>query len=70
MKSILMLSAAVISGMAAALPVIRDGSVTFSQDVATGRVTIGYTLDGDPGVVTVDVLTNGVSKISAVSAAT
>ena len=61
MKSILMLSAAVISGMAAALPVIRDGSVTFSQDVATGRVTIGYTLDGDPGVVTVDVLTNGVS---------
>jgi formylglycine-generating enzyme required for sulfatase activity len=61
MKSILMLAAAVISGMAAALPVIRDGSVTFSQDAATGRVTIGYTLDGDPGVVTVDVLTNGVS---------
>jgi formylglycine-generating enzyme required for sulfatase activity len=61
MKSILMLAAAVISGMAAALPVIRDGSVTFSQEAATGRVTIGYTLDGDPGVVTVDVLTNGVS---------
>lgn len=45
----------------AASPVIRDGSVTFSQDPSTRRVTIGYELQGAPAIVTVDILTNGVS---------
>ena len=46
---------------ACALPTVQPESVTFTQDEATGKVTIGYTLEGDPGVVTVDVTTNGVS---------
>lgn len=36
-------------------------SVTFSQNTATRLVTIGYTLEEADAVVTVDVLTNGVS---------
>lgn len=54
-----------VSGLAlslmAASPVIRDGSVTFSQDPSTRKVTIGYELQGAPAIVTVDILTNGVS---------
>ena len=56
-----MVAAACGALAAYALPLVRQDSVTFSQDEATGKVTIGYTLEGDPGVVTVDVLTNGVS---------
>lgn len=41
-------------------PVIREGSVTVSQD-RSRKVTITYALDGAPAVVTVDVLTNGFS---------
>ena len=45
----------------AATPVIRADSVTFSQNATTRFVTIGYTLEDADAVVTVDVLTNGVS---------
>ena len=41
-------------------PVIREGSVTVSQD-RSRKVTITYALDDAPAIVTVDVLTNGVS---------
>ena len=52
------LSAAALS---AATPSIRTDSVTVSQNADTRLVTIGYTLEGADAVVTVDVLTNGVS---------
>ena len=61
MKKSIMAFFAVAAGVAFALPTVKEGSVTLSQDAATGHVTIGYTLEGDPGVVTLDVLTNGVS---------
>ena len=44
----------------AAVPVITPGSVTLSQS-SSRRVTIGYELTGEPAVVTIDILTNGVS---------
>ena len=43
----------------AAAPVVRENSVTMSQ--SGGLVTIGYTLEGEAGIVTVDIQTNGVS---------
>ena len=61
MKKTMMIAMSVIAAAASALPVIKNDSVSIVQDAATGRVTIGYTLTGDPGVVTLDVLTNGVS---------
>ena len=49
---------------AAALPEIREGSVTMTQ--ADDRtVTISYTLDGAPAIVTVDIHTNGVPLTGA-----
>lgn len=45
----------------AAAPVIRENSVSFAQDPASRLVTVTYTLDEDPGIITFDVLTNGVS---------
>ncbi len=45
----------------AAAPIVRKQSVTFYQDPASRLVKVGYTLDDDPGIVTIDVLTNGVS---------
>ena len=44
-----------------AQPVVETGSVTIAQDPDTRQVTIGYTLSGEPGVVTLDIRTNGVS---------
>ena len=44
-----------------AAPVIRENSVSFAQDPATRLVSVTYTLDEDPGIITFDVLTNGVS---------
>ena len=61
MKKTMMIAMSVIAAAASALPVIKNDSVSIVQDAATGRVAIGYTLTGDPGVVTLDVLTNGVS---------
>ena len=49
------------SALVAATPVIKADSVTFSQNSTTRLVTIGYTLEETNAVVTVDVLTNGVS---------
>ena len=49
------------SALVAATPVIKAGSVRFSQNADTRLVTIGYTLEDADAVVTVDVLTNGVS---------
>jgi len=40
-------------------PVVSN--VTVSQDAVTRKVTVGYTLSGAPGIVTFDVLTNGVA---------
>ena len=48
-----------IATVATAEPVIKTGSVTMSQ--SNGTVTIGYELESEPGVVTVDIQTNGVS---------
>ena len=45
----------------AATPNIDRNSVTMSQDPLTREVKISYTLSGAPGIVTVDILTNGVS---------
>ena len=50
--------------VALAIPEIREGSVTMTQ--ADDRtVTISYTLDGAPAIVTVDILTNGVPLTGA-----
>ena len=60
MKRLFLICTVVAGSALAASPSIRDGSVSFQQD--SGRnVTIGYVLDGTPAVVTVDILTNGVS---------
>ena len=60
-KSILSLFALfAASTLLAATPAIRSETVTFSQD-ATRLVTIGYTLEDADAIITVDVLTNGVS---------
>ena len=56
-----LLAAFAASALVAATPVIKADSVTFSQNTATRLVTIGYTLEEADAVVTVDVLTNGVS---------
>ncbi|MBR2839382.1 MAG: formylglycine-generating enzyme family protein [Kiritimatiellae bacterium] len=45
----------------AAAPVVREGSVKIERDGNSSRWLISYVLDGDPAVVTLDVLTNGVS---------
>ena len=61
MKRISLICAmAAASAAFATVPTIRDGSVTFHQE-ASRHVKIGYVLDGTPAVVTVDILTNGVS---------
>jgi len=59
---VLSLSAALlcVGTLKAAMPSIAEDSVTYSQD-DTRLVTIGYTLADANAVVTVDVLTNGVS---------
>ena len=45
----------------AEMPAIPEQSVRFSQDSLNRLVTISYTLENAPAIVTVDVLTNGVS---------
>ena len=45
----------------AAAPVVRNGSVTISQNASSRLVTVGYALDEAPGIVTVDFRTNDVS---------
>ena len=53
------LSIALATGVALAVPVVSN--VSLSQDPATRLVTVDYTLSGGPAIVTLDVLTNGVS---------
>ena len=61
-KNFLMVSCMALSaGTLSAAPVVRESSVTFTQGQNAASVTIGYVLDGDPAVVTVDIQTNGVS---------
>ena len=61
MKKTAVLAACVLGAMACgADPGIED--VTFSQDVSSLQATVTYALTGDePAIVTLDVLTNGVS---------
>jgi len=56
-----LLAALAATALHAATPSIKADSVTFSQNSTTRLVTIGYTLEETDAVVTVDVLTNGVS---------
>ena len=56
-----LLAAFAAPALVAGTPVIKAGSVTFSQNSATRLVTVGYTQEETDAVVTVDVLTNGVS---------
>ena len=49
-------------GVAAATPEIQDGSVVLSPSGGSGRmVSVRYVLAGAEGIVTADLLTNGVS---------
>ena len=62
MMSVLLSVAATFTGWA--IPEIRQGSVSMVQD-ASRKITITYTLDTAPAVVTVDILTNGVPLTGA-----
>ena len=62
MKSILFLaSIASSASLMATLPTITANSVTMTQDQSSRLVTISYTLQDAPAIVTVDIQTNGVS---------
>ena len=58
-KNIVALVAAGCASGLFAMPSVSNVSMT--QDQASGVVTIGYRLGGEPAVITLDVLTNGVS---------
>lgn len=51
----------VATGAFAAAPTVDRSTVRMVQDPLTRDVRIAYTLSGAPGIVTVDILTNGVS---------
>jgi formylglycine-generating enzyme required for sulfatase activity len=57
--SIILSFAAMSASMMTAEPVVSN--VTLAQDQSTRKVTITYSLSQEPGIVTVDILTNGVS---------
>ena len=61
MKRILLSLSAAVSLSAFALPTVRTDSVTISQNTSSRVVTVNYYLENEPGIVTVDFLTNGVS---------
>ena len=46
---------------AGAAPVVKESSVTMTQDAASHLVTINYELKNEPAIITVDIQTNGVS---------
>lgn len=58
-KAVLGVCAVMATAAVTAEPVVSD--VTFEQDPASRRVTITYSLSDEPAIVTVDILTNGVS---------
>ena len=62
MRMILLFAAAIAAGFTspASVPVVVPGSVTVSQE-RSRRVTIGYDLADQAAIVTIDILTNGVS---------
>ena len=62
MRNILLFAAAIAAGLTsqASVPVVVPGSVTVSQE-RSRRVTIGYDLADQAAIVTIDILTNGVS---------
>ena len=62
MRKILLFAAAIAAGFTspASVPVVVPGSVTVSQE-RSRRVTIGYDLADQAAIVTIDILTNGVS---------
>ena len=60
-KTLISMIAAAAGGYAfASVPVITPGSVTFRQE-SNRRVVVGYDLETEAAIVTVDILTNGVS---------
>lgn len=60
-KVICMMLTAGLSGSLLAMPSVSD--VTIAQDSATRRVTVTYKMAaGDPGIVTLDICTNGLSS--------
>ena len=62
MKTIMTLASTLATGsLLAATPVITENSVTMTQDASTRTVTITYTLEDAPAIVTLDIQTNGVS---------
>ena len=60
----LCLATAVFTLASPAVPEIRDGTVSMEQGVDR-TVTIRYTLDNGPAIITVDILTNGVPLTGA-----
>lgn len=58
-KSLAASAALVSASTAFAVPTVSD--VTLAQEQSTRKVTITYKLGAEPGIVTVDILTNGVS---------
>lgn len=56
----LMTAAVATVAFSGAAPVVQDSSVTLEQK-ASREVKIGYVLEGEPAIVTVDIQTNGVS---------
>ena len=61
MKSSAFLLALLPAFTTVAAPKITDQSVVKTSDVSSSRLKLEYTLQGEPAVVTVDFLTNGVS---------
>ena len=62
MKTILMTVAGMTAMVAgASAPVVKTSSVTMTQNRSSRLVTINYTLEEEPAIVTVDIQTNGVS---------
>ena len=56
--------AGVVSGLAfaaVASPAIKDGSVIMTQPEGSRKVVIAYELQNEPAIVTLDIVTNGVS---------
>lgn len=63
MKRILVFGGSMLLGwgVGAGVPLVVEDSVTMTQNRSTRLVTITYCLEGEPAVVTLDILTNGVS---------
>lgn len=59
MKKIMLLGVAVgAASLASAVPHVDENDVTLTQDSFSRKVTVTYTLTGEPGIITMDVETN------------